>query len=295
MSVLVGKAAPEFTAAAVMPNGSISDGLSLADYKGKYVVLFFYPLDFTFVCPTEILAFDEALGDFRARNAEVVGLVFDGNIQSLTSAYFYTDEVCRAVSVHSSAIREALRNIYNAGHLADQLLVDPLHEDLGLLGHLELDAGPAVLVQGGETVAVRILVHRVRSDSPFQHVGNPVPIRVHRRAGTRRLGPESDGHRLHAVGVLEIDANGTAPPVQHVPMRPLRRLRRHLVGPIDPHHLGAEARGWLEFPRELPGFFLVFISGALLTVLRETQMAAAAIIEARFVSRTGSQRRRTIS
>ncbi|MDX8408099.1 MAG: redoxin domain-containing protein, partial [Mariprofundaceae bacterium] len=51
MSVLVNKQAPDFTAAAVMADGSINESFSLADYKGKYVVLFFYPLDFTFVCP----------------------------------------------------------------------------------------------------------------------------------------------------------------------------------------------------------------------------------------------------
>ena len=55
------------------------------------------------------------------RQGEFVGVIFDGNIQSLTADYFYSDEVSRAVSVHSSGIREALRTIYGAGHIVDEL------------------------------------------------------------------------------------------------------------------------------------------------------------------------------
>ena len=56
MSVLVAQPAPDFKAQAVMPDGSFQE-ISLSDYRGKYVLLFFYPLDFNFVCPTEIIAF----------------------------------------------------------------------------------------------------------------------------------------------------------------------------------------------------------------------------------------------
>ena len=63
MSCLVQQPAPEFEAQAVMPDGSF-ETISLASYQGKYVILFFYPLDFTFVCPTEIIAFSEAVGKF---------------------------------------------------------------------------------------------------------------------------------------------------------------------------------------------------------------------------------------
>lgn len=76
MSNLVTKEAPQFTAQAVMADGSIAD-LSLASYRGKYVVLFFYPLDFTFVCPSEILAFDTMVNAFKARNTEVIGVSVD--------------------------------------------------------------------------------------------------------------------------------------------------------------------------------------------------------------------------
>lgn len=68
--------APDFTAEAVMPDGSTKE-LKLSDYKGKYVVLFFYPLDFTFVCPTEILAFSDRVKEFKDKGAEVIGVSVD--------------------------------------------------------------------------------------------------------------------------------------------------------------------------------------------------------------------------
>ena len=78
MSVLVQKPAPEFKAQAVMADGSFEE-VSLADFKGKYVVLFFYPLDFTFVCPTEIIAFSDRVKDFEARNVQVLGVSVDSH------------------------------------------------------------------------------------------------------------------------------------------------------------------------------------------------------------------------
>jgi len=82
MSTLVTKQAPDFTAQAVMPNNSFQE-LSLSSYKGKYVVLFFYPLDFTFVCPSEIIAFDKALPEFERRNAQVIGASVDSHYTHL--------------------------------------------------------------------------------------------------------------------------------------------------------------------------------------------------------------------
>ena len=77
MSVLVGKKAPEFTAAAVMADGSINERFALTDYAGKYVVLFFYPLDFTFVCPTELIAFSRRINEFEERGVQVIGCSID--------------------------------------------------------------------------------------------------------------------------------------------------------------------------------------------------------------------------
>ena len=77
MSVLVGRKAPDFDVAAVVNGSQFVDSCKLSDYKGKYVVLFFYPLDFTFVCPTELHAFQEKLQEFRDRNVELIGCSVD--------------------------------------------------------------------------------------------------------------------------------------------------------------------------------------------------------------------------
>ena len=82
MATLVSKPAPEFEAQAVMPDGSFKQ-IKLSDYKGKYVVLFFYPLDFTFVCPTEIIAFSDQQGEFEKRNTQVLGVSIDSHFSHL--------------------------------------------------------------------------------------------------------------------------------------------------------------------------------------------------------------------
>ncbi len=76
MGTLVGKQAPDFKTNAVV-NGHISNDFTLSHYRGKYVILFFYPLDFTFVCPTELHAFQEKLSEFEARNAQLIGCSID--------------------------------------------------------------------------------------------------------------------------------------------------------------------------------------------------------------------------
>ncbi|MDY6812700.1 MAG: peroxiredoxin [Pseudomonadota bacterium] len=77
MSVLVTREAPDFAAAAVMPDGSIKNDFKLSDYRGQYVVLFFWPLDFTFVCPSEIIAHDNRLARFKEHNVQVIGVSID--------------------------------------------------------------------------------------------------------------------------------------------------------------------------------------------------------------------------
>ena len=92
MSVLVGKNAPDFTATAVMPDGSFDDKFNLLSYlgikkdasgkvtkKGKIGVLFFWPLDFTFVCPSEIIAFNNRLKEFKLRKVEIIGVSVDSH------------------------------------------------------------------------------------------------------------------------------------------------------------------------------------------------------------------------
>lgn len=80
MGVLVGKQAPDFTAAAVKANGEIVDSLTLSkEIKGKYGLLVFYPLDFTFVCPSELIALDHRIAKFKELNVEVLGISIDSH------------------------------------------------------------------------------------------------------------------------------------------------------------------------------------------------------------------------
>jgi alkyl hydroperoxide reductase subunit AhpC len=83
MAVLVQQKAPTFTAEAVMPNGAFNDELKLEDYRGKYVLLFFYPLDFTFVCPTEIIAFSDRNAEFAKLGVQILGASVDSKFSHL--------------------------------------------------------------------------------------------------------------------------------------------------------------------------------------------------------------------
>jgi alkyl hydroperoxide reductase subunit AhpC len=82
MSVLVTQAAPDFKAQAVMADGQFKE-LSLSDYRGKYVLLFFYPLDFTFVCPTEIIAFSDRAAEFEKLGVQIIGVSVDSQFSHL--------------------------------------------------------------------------------------------------------------------------------------------------------------------------------------------------------------------
>lgn len=80
MAVLVGKPAPDFTAPAVLASGEIVDAFNLAEVtKGKKAVIFFYPLDFTFVCPSELIAFDKRVAEFEKRGVQVIGVSIDSH------------------------------------------------------------------------------------------------------------------------------------------------------------------------------------------------------------------------
>lgn len=81
-STLVTKPAPDFTADAVMPDNAFAQ-VSLSSYQGKYVYLLFYPLDFTFVCPSEILAFNRKLDEFKKRNCELLSVSIDSKFTHL--------------------------------------------------------------------------------------------------------------------------------------------------------------------------------------------------------------------
>ncbi len=96
MSVLVGRPAPDFTAAAVLGSGEIVDSFNFkAVTEGKYAVLFFYPLDFTFVCPSELIAVDHRVAEFQQRGVEVIGVSIDSH---------YTHNAWRNTAVNDGGI-----------------------------------------------------------------------------------------------------------------------------------------------------------------------------------------------
>jgi len=96
VGVLVGRKAPDFTAPAVLGDGTIVDNYSFSKaVEGKYAVVFFYPLDFTFVCPSELIAFDHRLDEFKKRNVEVVAVSIDSH---------YTHNAWRNMSIKDGGI-----------------------------------------------------------------------------------------------------------------------------------------------------------------------------------------------
>lgn len=98
MSVLVGKQAPDFTANTVMADGEIKEDFNFAEHiKGKYAVLFFYPLDFTFVCPSELIAFDHRIEEFTSRGVEVIGCSIDSH---------FTHKAWRSTPINNGGIGE---------------------------------------------------------------------------------------------------------------------------------------------------------------------------------------------
>ncbi|MGQ0657433.1 MAG: peroxiredoxin [Chromatiales bacterium] len=83
MTTLIARPAPDFEAAAILGNGGIQGHFRLSDLRGKYVVLFFWPLDFTFVCPSEIIAHNNRIKRFRELDVEVVGVSIDSHFTHL--------------------------------------------------------------------------------------------------------------------------------------------------------------------------------------------------------------------
>lgn len=168
MAVLVGKKAPDFTVPAVLGTGEIVDSLTLSEaIKGKYGLVFFYPLDFTFVCPSELIALDNRMEAFQSRNVEVIGVSIDshfthnawrntpidkGGIGSVkyTLAADMAHDICKAYDVESEGgvafrgaflidkegiVRSQIINDLPLGRNMDELirLVDALqfHEEHG--------------------------------------------------------------------------------------------------------------------------------------------------------------------
>jgi peroxiredoxin (alkyl hydroperoxide reductase subunit C) len=144
MSVLVGRKAPDFTANAVLGSNDIAEITLSKVIKGKYAVVFFYPLDFTFVCPSELLAFDHRLAEFSKRGVVVLGVSIDSQFTHLAwkstavenggiGKVGYTlvadvkHEICRAYDVELEAAGVALRGSFlidKAGVVRHQVVND---------------------------------------------------------------------------------------------------------------------------------------------------------------------------
>lgn len=130
MSILVGKMAPDFTAAAVLANGEITAKFHLADViKNKYALIVFYPLDFTFVCPSELIAIDNRIEEFNRRNTVVIGISIDSQFthnawrktpvnEGGIGAVRYplvadvTHQICQAYGVEHNTAHIALRGTF---------------------------------------------------------------------------------------------------------------------------------------------------------------------------------------
>lgn len=148
MSVLVGRPAPDFTAAAVLGNGEIVDEYTLSEnIKGKPAVVFFYPLDFTFVCPSELIAFDHRYEEFQKRGVEVIGVSIDSQ---------FSHNAWRNTSVEDGGI----------GQVKYALVADVKHEICQAYDVEHPDAG--VAFRGSFLIDKEGLVrHQVVNDLPL--------------------------------------------------------------------------------------------------------------------------------
>nr|BAE88143.1 unnamed protein product [Macaca fascicularis] len=148
----IGKPAPDFKATAVV-DGAFKE-VKLSDYKGKYVVLFFYPLDFTFVCPTEIIAFSNRAEDFRKLGCEVLGVSVDSQFTHL--AWINTPR------------KEGGLGPLNIPLLAD--VTRRLSEDYGVLKTDEGIAYRGLFIIDGKGVLRQITVNDCLWDAPWMRL-----------------------------------------------------------------------------------------------------------------------------
>jgi len=148
MGVLVGRKAPDFTAAAVLGNGEIVEDFNFKSATvGKNVVVFFYPLDFTFVCPSELIAFDHRLDEFKKRNVEVIGVSIDSQ---------FTHNAWRNTPINDGGI----------GHVGYTLVADVKHDICQDYDVEHPDAG--VALRGSFLIDTHGVVrHQVVNDLPL--------------------------------------------------------------------------------------------------------------------------------
>ena len=147
MAVLVGKQAPDFTANAVMGNNEIRPFTLSQEIKGKYAVIFFYPLDFTFVCPSELIAFDHRLDEFKKRGVEVIGVSIDSQ---------FTHLAWKNTPVNNGGI----------GQVQYPLVADVKHE---ICRAFDVEFGPAGVAFRGSFLIYKngVVRHQVVNDLPL--------------------------------------------------------------------------------------------------------------------------------
>lgn len=187
MSVLVNQAAPDFKANAVVGN-SIQE-VQLSDFRGKkYVVLFFYPLDFTFVCPTELHAFQEKLDAFKALNVELIGVSIDSEFSHL--AWVNTPKKQGGIQgVSYTLVSDLTKNISRS--------YDVLLEDAGvaLRGLFLIDKEGIVQHQVVNNLPlgrnVDEVLRMVEALQFFEENGEVCPANWHK--GEKSMKPDSDG------------------------------------------------------------------------------------------------------
>ena len=146
MAVLVGKQAPDFKALAVLGNNEIKEVTFSEHIKGKYAVLFFYPLDFTFVCPSELIVFDHRLAEFKQRGVEVVGCSIDSQ---------FTHLAWKNTPVEKGGI----------GQVGYPLVADIKHE---ICQAYDVEAAPGVAFRGSFLIdKAGVVRHQVVNDLPL--------------------------------------------------------------------------------------------------------------------------------
>jgi peroxiredoxin (alkyl hydroperoxide reductase subunit C) len=146
MAVLVGKQAPDFTATAVLGNNEIEEITFSAVTKNKYAVLFFYPLDFTFVCPSELIAFGNRLEEFKKRDVEVIGVSIDSQ---------YTHLAWKNTAVNQGGI----------GQVGYPLVADIKHE---ICRAYDVEAAAGVAFRGSFLIdKAGVVRHQVVNDLPL--------------------------------------------------------------------------------------------------------------------------------
>lgn len=146
MAVLVGKQAPDFKALAVLGNNEIKEVTFSEQIMGKYAVLFFYPLDFTFVCPSELIAFDHRLAEFKQRGVEVVGCSIDSQ---------FTHLAWKNTPVEKGGI----------GQVGYPLVADIKHE---ICQAYDVEAAPGVAFRGSFLIdKAGVVRHQVVNDLPL--------------------------------------------------------------------------------------------------------------------------------